>query len=67
MKKQFSVKNNKLKMYRCKNKLDDKFILCDDLYELRELLKITIKQIDIVLGINEFENKEIYRSNFDLK
>ena len=67
MKKQFSVKHDKTRNYRCKNKLNDRFVLYDDLYELRGLLQITIKQIDIFLGINEIENKEIYKSNFNLK
>ena len=67
MKKQFSVKRDKTRNYRYKNKLNNNFVLYDDLYELRGLLKITLKQIDIVLGINEFENKDIYKGSFDLK
>ena len=67
MKKQFSVKRDKARNYRYKNKLNNRFVLYDDLYELRGLLQITLNQIDIVLGINEFENKEIYKSNFNLK
>ena len=67
MKKQLSKKQYKIKSYYRQNGFKNKFILCDDLYELRGLLKITLKQIDIILGINEFENKEIYKSNFNLK
>ncbi len=67
MKKQFSVRNDKIRIYRSKNKLDYGSVLFDDLYELRELLQRTLKQIDVMLKINEMETGEIYKSKFDLK
>ena len=67
MKRQHSKRQYKTKTYYGQNRFKNKFILCDDLYELRGLLKITLNKIDTILEINEFENKEIYKSNFNLK
>ena len=67
MKKQFSAKRYKIKAYSCHNKIKSRFLLYEDLYELRGILRIALERIDKVLGIADFKNVEKNKGSFSLK